>query len=142
MGQYRTEDGKAKLTVYAGEVMGVKGPASTFSPMNIYKLDLQKGTALTLEESKSFNTGFLVLSGAVSVNGERKAGSSDFVLFDNDADAFMVEALEENTEIFVLSGEPLHEPIAAMGPFVMNTWEEIRQANIDFRQGKFGDDHF
>ncbi len=138
MGQYQSEEKDVKLTVYAGEIMGVKGPASTFSPMNIYKVDLQKGAVFTAEGPASFNTGFLVLGGAVRVNEEKQANTSDFVLLQNDGDAFKIEALTEDTEVFVLSGEPLHEPIAAMGPFVMNTQEEIWQANMEFQEGKFG----
>ncbi len=142
MGKYRSDDDLLNVTVYAGEALGAKGPASTFSPMNIYKADIRKGKTVSFSEPADFNTGLLVLSGEVKINGDLIVKSSDFVLFENDGNAFSIEGLEECSEVFVLSGQPLNEPVVAMGPFVMNTEEEILQANIDFRSGKFGDPNF
>lgn len=142
MGKFQSFDEQLEVIVYAGEALEVKGPASTFSPMNIYKVKLQKGKTVTFTEPEDFNTGFLVLSGKVKVNEEREVQTSDFVLFENDGQAFSLTGIEEESEIFVLSGKPLHEPVCAMGPFVMNTKEEIIQANIDFQSGKFGSFNF
>lgn len=142
MGKYQSEDKLFDLIIYAGEVLGVKGPASTFSPMNIYKVNIQKGKTITLEEPVDFNTGMLILSGRINLNGETKAQCSDFVLFENDGNPFTITGVEENSEIFVLSGKPLNEPVVTMGPFVMNTKEEIIQANLDFMNGEFGDLNF
>ncbi|MDO4793749.1 MAG: pirin family protein [Filifactor alocis] len=142
MGKYHSENRKVELTVYAGKVMDTMGPASTFSPMNIYKLDLSKGGILTLEEPSDFNTGLLVLSGEVRINEAYLAKSSDFVLFENDGKPFCITSAEEHSEVFVLSGQPLNEPVVAGGPFVMNTQEELLQANLDFRNGAFGDINF
>lgn len=142
MGKHFSEDGKAELTVYAGKVMNTRGPASTFSPMNIYKIDLAKGGSLTLQEPSDFNTGLLVLSGEVKINEVNPAKISDFVLFENDGKAFCITGVEEHSEVFVLSGQPLNEPVVAGGPFVMNTEEELLQAHLDYRNGVFGDLHF
>lgn len=138
MGKYNSQDNNLEIIVYAGEVFGVKGPASTFSPMNIYKIDLKKGATVTIKEPSDFNTGMLILSGEVNVNESKNVKSSDFVLFENDGKEFSLAGIEEHSEILVLSGQPLNEPVVAMGPFVMNTMEEIMQANADFRAGKFG----
>lgn len=142
MGRYQSEDGKIELTVYAGEVFGVKGPAFTFSPMNIYKVDIRNGKTILFDEPSDYNTGLLILSGGVKVNEDLMVKSSDFVLFENNGNSFEITGVEEQSEIFVLSGKPLNEPIVAMGPFVMNTDEEIRQANMDYRNGAFGDLNF
>ncbi len=142
MGKYHSDDDQLELTVYSGEAYGVKGPASTFSPINIYKIDVKKGKTASFSEPSDFNTGLLVLSGEVEINGDTPAKNSDFVLFENDGNDFSITGVEENSEVFVLSGQPLNEPVAAMGPFVMNTDEEIRQANLDYRNGVFGDIYF
>ncbi|MDO5095545.1 MAG: pirin family protein [Peptostreptococcaceae bacterium] len=138
MGKYQSDDGGVNITVYAGEVLGVKGPASTFSPMNIYKVDLKKGKSVTLTEPADFNSGMLILSGHIEVNAKDIVKDSDFVLFENDGKAIRLMGMDEESSIFVLSGQPLNEPVAAMGPFVMNTREELTQANTDFKEGKFG----
>ncbi len=142
MGKHRSEDGKLDVTVYAGQALGAQGPASTFSPMNIYTVIIEKGKTVTLEEPPDFNTGLLVLSGEAAVNEDTAVKDADFVLFENDGNPFALTGVEERSQIFVLSGRPLNEPVGATGPFVMNTEEEIMQANIDFRSGRFGDLNF
>lgn len=136
MGGYE-EDG-LKATVYSGEVFGVRGPASIFSPINIYKLDIEDGKKISIKEPDGFNTALLVLSGDIKVNDDYIAHNSDFVLFDFEDKEFSIEGNADKSEVFVMSGMPIKEPIAAMGPFVMNTYDEIEQANIDFNNGKFG----
>lgn len=138
MGSYESEDESLKAIIYAGEAFGQKGPASTFSPMNIYKVELAKAKEFLMQEPEGYNTGILLISGKVKVNGEQNLNPGDFVLFANDGDSVQFEGLEESSEIFVLSGQPLNERAVAMGPFVMSSEEEIIQANIDFREGKFG----
>ena len=138
MGIYKSEDEIVEAIVYSGEAFGVKGPASTFSPINIYKITLQKGRKIEIKEPSDFNTGLLVILGNLNVNEDTKVKTDDFVLFENDGNAFSLESLDGPSEIFVLSGQPLNESVVAYGPFVMNTYEEIVQANQDFRNGKFG----
>lgn len=142
MGRYCTEDDLLNAIIYAGEAFGVQGPASTFSPMNIYKIEIKKGKEILLEEPKDFNTGLLVLGGEIKINGESIVKNSDFVLFENDGNPIHITGLEEHSEVFILSGKPLNEPVVAMGPFVMNTREEIIEANEEYRAGKFGDINF
>jgi hypothetical protein len=81
--------------------------------------------------------GMLILEGEIMVNGQ-EGKVKDFVLFVNEEGQVNIEAVSDTVKIFVLSGEPIDEPIAAGGPFVMNTGEELRQANEDFNNGKFG----
>lgn len=142
MGRYQSFDQDLELTVYAGETHGVKGPASTFSPMNIYKVDIGKDRLEEFLEPSGYNTGLLILSGEVEVNGELTAKSGHFVLFENDELPFALRGLTDMAEVFVLSGQPLNQPVVHTGPFVMTTREEIRQASQDFQSGKFGDINF
>lgn len=78
----------------------------------------------------------LVINGSAVINGN-SAGTDSFVLFKNEGEQINIEATEDST-ILVLSGEPIDEPIAQYGPFLMNTWQEIEQAIQDVNTGKFG----
>jgi len=86
---------------------------------------------------ENFNTGILVIEGNAKVNNTEDAPVDHFVLFNNDGETITLEALEDSI-LLVLSGEPIHEPIAPYGPFLMNTKEELIQAFEDFNTGKFG----
>ena len=79
----------------------------------------------------------LVIEGSITVNNTNKVPTDHFVLFTNKGEDFTVRA-DEDALVLVLSGQPIDEPIASYGPFVMNTDEEIMQAVKDFQNGKFG----
>lgn len=136
MGRYLLPDNQSEVEIIAGELNGIKGPASTFSPMQVYNARLKKDTKLNLHFPFSYNTGLLVIEGFVKVNGET-APEDHFVLMNNDGENFEIAA-GDDAVILVLSGEPIDEPIAAYGPFLMNTWEEVEQAIQDVNSGKFG----
>lgn len=136
MGRYQLPNEQGFVEVIAGEYGGVKGPATTFTPIHVYNARLKKGAKLDLSFPKEFNTGLLIVEGNVKVNGIN--GHADhFVLLKNDGEDFSIETTEDSI-ILVLAGEPINEPIVAYGPFVMNTWEEIEQAVNDVNAGKFG----
>lgn len=137
MGKFNVPGGLGIIDVIAGEYGGVKGPASTFTPINIYVARVRKGAKLTFSTPSNYNTGLVNLEGALRINDRDAVPLDNFVLLANDGSGFTVEALEDSM-YFILSGEPLNEPIAAYGPFVMNTQEEIRQAISDFGRGQFG----
>jgi redox-sensitive bicupin YhaK (pirin superfamily) len=136
MGVYDLPDGMGRVEVVAGEYRGAKGPAKTFTPVQVYKARLAKGAQLDLEFPAAWNTALLAIEGAVEANG-RQVPANHFALFANEGEAVAVRA-EADSQILILSGEPIDEPIAAYGPFVMNTQEEIMQAVEDFQSGKFG----
>jgi redox-sensitive bicupin YhaK (pirin superfamily) len=136
MGRYNLPGEKGFVEVIAGEYGGVKGPASTFTPIHAYNARLKKDAKLDLSFPKEYNTGLLIVEGNVKVDGIN-AHADHFVLLKNDGEDFSIEATEDSI-ILVLSGEPINEPIVAYGPFVMNTWEEIEQAVNDVNAGKFG----
>jgi redox-sensitive bicupin YhaK (pirin superfamily) len=125
------------VRVIAGEYQGSKGPAQTFTPVIVWDVRLLSGNELTLSLPSAFNTAIVVLQGRLSVNRSEKAGEADLILFETKGQEITLEA-EENATLLVLSGQPIEEPIASYGPFVMNTQEEIRQAMDDYRSGRMG----
>lgn len=124
------------VEVIAGEFKGVKGAASTFTPIEMYNIKIKKGDTVRFELPENFNTGILVVEGKVKVNNER-VPADYFILFKNEGETVSIEA-EEESILFVISGEPINEPIAAYGPFLMNSHKELEQALEDFNKGKFG----
>ncbi|MGJ8593921.1 MAG: pirin family protein [Aquaticitalea sp.] len=130
-------DNAGEVEVIAGEYNGTDGAASTFSPLHMYNVRLKKGAKTELSFPSNYTTALLMVEGDAKVNDATNAPQDHFVMFANDGDAFTIEALEDAV-ILVLSGEPINEPIAAHGPFVMNTQEELMEAFQDFNTGKFG----
>lgn len=126
-----------EVEVIAGQYRDTPGTASTFTPVHLYNVRLSKDAKATFEFPAHFNTALLVVEGSLRINDSETAPTDHFALFDNDGEAFEVEALEDALAL-VLSGEPIDEPIAAHGPFVMNTRAEIQEAFEDFYAGKFG----
>jgi hypothetical protein len=137
MGKYLLEEDGGELNIIAGDYKGVKGPASTFTPINLFDARLNMNAILDLDFPETYNTGILIVEGKVKVNDNEIAASDHFVLFGNTGTAIKVEALE-NSIFLVLSGEPIQEPLEQYGPFLMNTREELQQAVDDFNSGKFG----
>jgi redox-sensitive bicupin YhaK (pirin superfamily) len=125
------------VEVIAGEFEGQKGSASTFSQMNIYNLKLNSGAEIDLNLDADFNTALLVIEGKVIINQTEIVNTNHLALIANDGEKIQIEA-SENSVVLVLSGQPLNEPIASHGPFVMNTREELNQAFLDYNNGKFG----
>lgn len=125
------------VEIIAGEFNGEKGPASTFSPVNLMNAKLKKGGKAEFSFPANFNTAALVIEGSIIVNEEEKVPTDNFILFENEGETSTIEASEDSV-VLIISGEPLNEPIFPHGPFVMNTREEIIQAFEDFNTGKFG----
>ena len=126
-----------QVRIVAGGFQGVRGPARTCTPMNVFDLRLNPGGKVDFAFPARDNAGLLVMDGAITINGRAQATRDDFVVFGNDGDRIALEA-SAGTRLLILSGEPIGEPVVQYGPFVMNTEAEIRQAITDFNGGKFG----
>lgn len=125
-----------QIYVVAGEYNGVKGIASTFSPVHMYDMHLNGNADFTFSLPANFNSGILVVDGAINVNG-KDVPENHYVQLKNEAGDIHIKSSMMSL-ILVLSGEPLNEPYVSYGPFVMNTEEEIKQAIDDYNAGKFG----
>jgi redox-sensitive bicupin YhaK (pirin superfamily) len=130
-------DGAGRLRVIAGEFDGRKGPAKTFTPIDIYDVKLNRNGIATINPHDGHTVVVVVLKGTVLVNGGEIAREAQFALLDRSGGEVKLEANGE-ASVLVLSGEPIEEPVVMQGPFVMNTTDEIRQAMIDFQSGRFG----
>ena len=128
--------GGGTVRVIAGEFGGARGPARTFTPITMLDARLSAGEELDASLPKNYNALAVVAEGRVTA-GSATASAGELVLFANDGDRFALTATEA-AHVIVLSGAPIDEPIVQYGPFVMNTIDEIEQAMIDLRRGKFG----
>ncbi len=129
--------GGGEVEIIAGEFAGVKGPATTFSPVHLYNLKLKKGETLELDYPAGYTTAILAIEGSATFNDVETLATDHLALFEREGEHITVTAVDDSV-LLVMSGEPLNEPIAQYGPFLMNTQEEIVQAIHDFQSGKFG----
>lgn len=125
-----------RVRVIAGEYAGHRGPADTFTELNVWDVRLHAGHTASLPVPEGHHAAIAVLRGAVTINGAQTAGEATLVLFAREGDSFRIEANADAT-LLVLSGEPIEEPIVGYGPFVMNTREEIAAAMKDLEAGRF-----
>ncbi|MCI0694961.1 pirin family protein [candidate division KSB1 bacterium] len=125
------------VRVIAGNFQRVKGPARTFTPINLWDVRLKAGHRTELNVPSGYTTALVSLRGKSILNGTEKVGEAELALFDRQGEDITIEAKEEAT-ILVLNGEPINEPVVSYGPFVMNTPEEIRQAILDYQNGRMG----
>jgi redox-sensitive bicupin YhaK (pirin superfamily) len=139
-----SSDGGALVRIIAGEVAGHPGPGSTYTPMTLVHATLSPGARLALPWRVDYNALVYVLAGSGSVGAEARPietgqlalfGAGDTVTV---AASTIQESRTPNLELIVLGGRPIREPVAWMGPFVMNTREEVMQAMADYQAGRLG----
>jgi hypothetical protein len=129
-------NGQARII--AGELNGARGPAKTFTPINVFDLHLKAGDPVKFTLPDGHNAAVILLQGDVVVNGvEGLKGAARIAVLSDDGEVISIEPKEDST-LLVLSGEPIDEPVASYGPFVMNTEEELKQAFQDYKTGKMG----
>jgi len=133
---YAIPDDGGTVNVIAGDFKGVKGSAQTFTPVNLWDVKLKKDAVLTFDIPANHNAAILVVEGNATVNDE-KAAEFSFVLLGQEGETVRVKT-EEGSTLLVMTGEPINEPIASYGPFVMNTQEEIIASIQEYQNGKFG----
>jgi quercetin 2,3-dioxygenase len=129
--------GAGDVRVIAGEYQDQRGPARSFSPMNVWDLRLKGGARQEFHVPAGWTTALFVLKGRVRLGSGEVAGAAELAVFEREEEAFAIEALEDATTL-LLNGRPINEPIVSMGPFVMNTQAEIVQPVSDYRSGRMG----
>ena len=133
-------DGGALVRVIAGEIAGLQGPGSTYTPIALSHSTIAPGAALTLPWNREFNALVYVLAGEGTVGAEKRPiRMGQTALFGRgDTIEMSASAVGESLEVFVLGGKPIREPVAMAGPFVMNTKSEVLQAFEDYQAGRLG----
>jgi redox-sensitive bicupin YhaK (pirin superfamily) len=131
------DGGAGSLRVIAGSVGSAKGPAKTFTPIELYDLRLRAGHSMPLQIPSGHNVGLLILSGQASVEGTHRLTEAELAVFVSTGEPVTIVA-EEDATILVMAGESINEPVARYGPFVMNTKAELVQAVNDYQAGKMG----
>ncbi len=129
--------GSGSLRVIAGEFAEAKGPANTFTPINVWDLKLSGKGPIDLGVPAGHTTLLVVLKGDIRINGSTSIGSAEVAMFGREGNSLRIDSAGEAAAL-LLSGESIDEPIAGMGPFVMNTQQEIYQAIADYQSGKMG----
>ncbi|MEO0336326.1 MAG: pirin family protein [Pseudomonadota bacterium] len=134
--QVEMAEGRAAASLIAGELAGHTGPAKTHTPMNIYRLKAIEDVELPLDLHEGFTSLLFVLEGSMKIQ-DQTLKARDLAAMSREGKICQVK-LSKGSEILVLNGEPIDEPIVHYGPFVMNTKAEIQQAILDFQAGKMG----
>ena len=130
--------GGGHARVIAGELLGRLGPAKTFTPVNLFDVILKAGERFELPLPEGHNAAVVLRKGDVLLNGKDSLqGEAQIAPLSTEGNSVTLEAKAE-TQLLILSGEPIHEPVASYGPFVMNTREELGQAVEDYRAGRMG----
>lgn len=133
----QSEDGLTTVHIVAGELNGTKGPIHTLSAVNTFTVEMKKGAHFTFPIPASHNAFLYVMEGKLMVTGDGEVDAFYVAVFNNDGEGFTIEALED-TRLFIGTGEPLNEPVASHGPFVMNNQTELMEAFRDYQMGKMG----
>lgn len=129
--------GAGTLRVIAGDFAGVRGPARTFTPVDLWDLRLRAQGQAELRLPTGHTTALLVLQGEVQLNGAQAVKAAELATVAREGERLSLEALTDAT-VLVLSGEPIDEPVVGYGPFVMNSEAEIQKAIRDFQMGRMG----
>jgi redox-sensitive bicupin YhaK (pirin superfamily) len=133
------EDKTISLKVIAGNQADKKGTIKTQTPVNVFTVSTQKQGIMNIEIPKDHKSLIYLLDGEVLVNNEAllKKGAMQMITFNQDGDSIHIESKKESN-LLILSGEPINEKVAQYGPYVMNTQTEIMEAMRDFQKGKMG----
>lgn len=130
------EENGFQMKVVAGEYRGVKGPASTFTPIVAMMMNFKADASTSVEMPVNYNVMVYVLSGSVESNGA-KIDALNMATFDHSSEQVQLKANSDGKLLF-LAGKPINEPVVSYGPFVMNYPGEIKQAIMDYETGKMG----
>jgi redox-sensitive bicupin YhaK (pirin superfamily) len=124
------------VRVLAGEYRGAKGPAQTFTPVNLLDVRLRAGQKLRLDLRDGYSAGLYVVQGEIFINGQ-KTNATELAVLDHAGNDVELSATSDAI-VFVMNGAPIDEPVVGYGPFVMNTTQEIQKAFADYHAGRLG----
>jgi quercetin 2,3-dioxygenase len=130
-------NGVGEVRVIAGEYDGNKGPAMTYTPIQVWDIKVSTEKSISMAVPKGHSKILVVLKGSLSIKKDETLGEAEVVMFDRESDTIEIEQASDVTAL-LLCGEPLGEPIVGYGPFVMNTSLEIHEAVNDYKNGKLG----
>lgn len=130
-------DDAGQVRVIAGEFGGHKGPAKTFTPINVWDLRLRAGRKVTLTTPEGHTTAIIPMHGRAMIISTQSAGEVQLVILDRSGGEFTI-GVDTDATLLLLSGQPLNEPVVGYGPFVMTSEREIAQAIRDYQSGRFG----
>ncbi|MBH2004592.1 MAG: pirin family protein [Sphingobacteriia bacterium] len=133
----RSDDQKTSIQVISGELNGIKGPVLPLSPVNMFNVYISKGANYFIPFSRLHNAFLYVVSGLVQVGQAEKIEAFYMATFNTDGDGIELNAIEDSI-VLVGTGEPLKEPVASHGPFVLNNETQIMEAFRDYQLGKMG----
>jgi quercetin 2,3-dioxygenase len=125
------------VRVIAGGFSGAAGPATTFTPINVWDVRLSGAGPVLLPAPEGHTNVVISLSGALTLQGGATLDTAEAALMSRSGSGLTLGA-ERPAHALVLTGAPLDEPIVGRGPFVMNSEAEIRQAFVDYGSGRFG----
>ncbi|MFO0594584.1 MAG: pirin family protein [Myxococcaceae bacterium] len=133
-----TPDGKARVKVVAGEALGAKAVIETRTPIVYQHWTLEPGANVELPLAPSLTALVYVFRGAAKVGTDAREVKDGFMALLGEGDALTLRA-DEPTDLLLLAGAPLKEPMVRWGPFVMNEWHELEEAARDFQEGRMGE---
>ncbi len=125
------------LRVIAGDYLGTKGPASTFTPINLWDINLKADHLVEFKVPTGHSCAVVVASGLVAINEGEQIEDTEIAILEKEGESFSLKA-RKDAKILFLGGEVINEPLFGYGPFVMNTTAEISQAMQDYESGKMG----
>jgi hypothetical protein len=126
-----------QVRVIAGEFGDARGPAHTFTPMNVWDVRVDAGRTVSVSLPEGWTSLLVVLDGTIEVNGETVLRAAQMATLSAQGREIALEA-NGDAKLLLLAGEPIDEPVVGHGPFVMNSQAEIAQAIEDFNAGRFG----
>ncbi len=126
-----------QVRVIAGDFASVRGPAHTFTPMNVWDVRVQAGRRVSLAQPEGWTSLLVVLDGTIHLNGETVLGAAQMATLSAEGSDLRID-VDQDAKLLLLAGKPIAEPVVGYGPFVMNSKAEIVQAIDDFNNGRFG----
>ena len=134
-----SENANIEIKVLVGEINGTKSKVQTYSPVSIFDIQFSKPDMTKFNVDKEQNLMIYIIDGQLQFNEEDKiANKGDMIYFDQSSDEIQLTSISEKGSYLVLAGKPLKEPVARYGPFVANSEGEIKQAMMDYQEGKVG----